>query len=321
MRGDRSMSCPTRRSRRRGASVALFAAAVLGLAACDEAGGEERETTFAVQAWPELVMTTQVVEEILGEMGYTTETDDMSVEVTAEALDTDDVDVYLGNWWPSQEPTFGERIEDDEVDVVGTYLEGTEYQPAVPAYVADAGVTSFADLDDHADEFDRTIYGIEAGAPGNETIMDAIDDDAYGLGDWELVESSTPGMLAELESVYDEEEWIVFLGWTPHWMTVEYDLTFLEDPEDVWPGAGEVRAVTRSGLEDEDPDLVRLLSQLETEIETQSDWIHELEQEERAEEEVAREWLGENPDIVEGWLEGVETADGEDAAEVVPDAF
>ena len=138
-------------------------------------------------------------------------------------------------------------------------LTGTEYAPAVPGDIAkDLGISSLADLDEHADEFGRKIYGIEAGSPGNETIQEAIDDDAYGLGDWELVASGTPAMLAQVEKSTEGRRPDRLPGWSPHWMTVQFDTVFLEDPEKVWGGAGEIRTLTRAGFADDNPSISTL---------------------------------------------------------------
>jgi glycine betaine/proline transport system substrate-binding protein len=197
-------------------------------------------------------------------------------------------------------------------------LEGTQYAPAVPGYAADAlGVRSLADLDRHADAFERKIYGIEPGAPGNETINQAIAQDAYGLGDWELVASSTEAMLAEVDRHAASGKPIVFLGWSPHWMTTEYDLHFLDDPQGVWPGAGQVRSLIRSNRGDADPNLVRFISQISVDVTTASDFIRAVDKDGKPAEAVAQEWMQSHPDRVEAWLQGVTAVGGEPAAQVV----
>ena len=212
----------------------------------DAAGGGADSVVFAEQPWVDLQVENEIAVQILEQLGYDASIKrNLSVENAASALGTGDLDAYLGNWWPSQEPTFGELIDEGKVGVVSTIVTGTEYAPAVPGDVADDGISSLADLDEHADEFDRKIYGIEAGSPGNETIQKAIDEDAYGLEDWELVASGTPAMLAQVEKSEKAGDPIVFLAWSPHWMTVQFDTVFLEDPEKVWGGAGEIRTLTR----------------------------------------------------------------------------
>jgi glycine betaine/proline transport system substrate-binding protein len=81
------------------------------------------------------------------------------------------------------------------------------------------------------------IYGIEPGNDGNRLIMDMIAANAFGLGDaeFEVVESSEQGMLAQVARASDRDEPIVFLGWEPHPMNANFDLTYLTGGDD-WFG-------------------------------------------------------------------------------------
>jgi glycine betaine/proline transport system substrate-binding protein len=280
--------------------------------------GGENAVRFVQQPWADLVVETEIAMQVLNRLGYTATTQEVAVPLAAEALATGRADAYLGNWWPSQQAVFTEHIDSGAVKVAGTVLEGTEYAPAVPGYVAEQlGVRSLADLDQHADAFERKIYGIEPGAPGNETISQAIAQDAYGLGDWELVASSTEAMLAEVSRRAAAGEPIVFLGWSPHWMTSEFNLHFLDDPQSVWPGAGQVRSLVRSELEAADPNLVRFISQISVDTATASDFIRAVDKDGKPAETVAQEWMQAHPDRIEAWLQGVTSVNGEPAAQVV----
>jgi len=109
----------------------------------------------------------------------------------------------------------------------------------------------------------------------------------------------------------------VFLGWSPHWMTVEWKTNFLDDPEKVWPGAGEIRVLARGELEQQDPNLYRFLSQVRVDGETASAWIYGLDKEKKAAEKLAAEWIAAHPDVLRSWLDGVTTADGKPAVDAV----
>jgi glycine betaine/proline transport system substrate-binding protein len=301
-------------------AVAVLVGGCSGVEATGFGGsaGGEHSVRFVQQPWADLVVETEVAMQVLTELGYETSTQEVSVPLGAEALATGRADVYLGNWWPSQQDVFTEHLDAGAVEVVGTVLEGTEYSPAVPGYVADQlGVRSLADLDRHADAFGRKIYGIEPGAPGNETISQAIAQDAYGLGDWELVASSTEAMLAEVSRLAAKKEPIVFLGWSPHWMTSEYQLHFLDDPQAVWPGAGEVRSLARAGLAEADPNLVRFISRITVDTATASDFIRAVDKDGKSPDVVAKEWMQAHPDQLRAWLDGVTSVSGEPAAQVV----
>ena len=325
------MSHPFRRATTRlakpAAAIAALAVVAAGCAsdskaeasgfADDAAGGGTDSVVFAEQPWVDLQVENEIAVQILDRLGYDASIKrNLSVENAASALGTGDLDAYLGNWWPSQEPTFGELIDDGKVDVVSTIVTGTEYAPAVPGDVADElGVSSLADLDEHADEFDRKIYGIEAGSPGNETIQKAIDEDAYGLGDWELVASGTPAMLAQVEKSQKAGDPIVFLAWSPHWMTVQFDTVFLEDPDKVWGGAGEIRTLTREGFAEDNPAIETFIGNLEFSTDEAGEFYYAHDKDGQDLGEIASAWIKANPDKVASFLQGVDDADGKPGAE------
>lgn len=283
-----------------------------------QAGGSDT-ITLIEHPWVDLQVENEISRQLLEELGYPVKIDSVSVELGAQALSTGDADAYLGNWWPSQEPTYASLIEGEQVEVVNEeLLTGTRYAPAVPGDVAEQlGISSLADLDAHAEAFGRKFYGIEPGSPGNETIQKAIDADAYGLGDWTLVESGTPAMLTQVKKAQGSGDPIVFLGWSPHWMTVDFDAVFLEDPEGVWGGAGAIRAVTRAGLAEDAPEVSTFLSNLSFTTDEAGQFYFDHDKSGKDVSEIAAAWIEANPDKVKSFLEGVESADGEDAQAVV----
>lgn len=300
---------------------ALFATLTLAFsAACGETEGFDsgdaaaNEVRLVQQPWEDLVVENEIVSQILEDLGYTARVQELSVPLGAQALVNGDADVYLGNWWPSQEPVFGKHIDSGKVEVTSTLVTGTTYAPAVPKQVAEKyDVHSLADLKAKRSVFGGQFLGIEPGTPGNQYIADAIKDNAYGLGDWKLVQSGTPAMLAEVERRVARDKPVVFLGWEPHWMNVEWDLVYLEDPDKVWPGAGEIRIVTREDFASDNPNVARLLSQMKVDRETASEWIYQLSKEKKPAKAIASEWIKDNPEQVAAWLKGVQTVDGEPA--------
>jgi glycine betaine/proline transport system substrate-binding protein len=284
-----------------------------------DSGGGADSVTLVEQPWVDLQVENEISKQLLEKLGYTVQIDSVSVELGAQALSTGDADAYLGNWWPSQEPTFGDLIDGGQIEVANdALLTGTQYAPAVPGDVAEElGVTSLADLDENAEEFDHKIYGIEPGSPGNETIQKAIDADAYGLGDWTLVESGTPAMLTQVEKAQSRGDAIVFLAWSPHWMTVQFKTVFLDDPEGVWGGAGSIRTVTRAGFAEEAPDIAAFLANLTFTPEEAGQFYFDHDKSGMELSEVASEWIDANPDKVKSFLAGVKSADGEDAEAVI----
>src|SRR5690625_1867164 len=100
------------------------------------------------------------------------------------------------------------------------------------------------------------IVGID---PGSGTMNIAAETvEAYNL-DLELLPSSEPAMLTELQGAIANEEPIVVTLWEPHWMFSEYDLKFLEDPQGTLGESENIHTMVRHGLEEEQPAAFKLL--------------------------------------------------------------
>ena len=122
---------PTRRGVRLAVLATLGLSAVLTGCASDSdtddgfasssSGGGTDSVVLAEQPWVDLQVENEIAVQVLQELGYDASIKkNLSVENAASALGTGDIDAYLGNWWPSQEPTFGELIDGGDVDVVST---------------------------------------------------------------------------------------------------------------------------------------------------------------------------------------------------------
>ncbi len=158
----------------------------------------------------------------------------LSVPVTYASIENKDIDVFLGNWMPTMEGDLGPYRDKGTVEVLGANLEGAKYTLAVPKYTFDAGLKSFGDIAKFKDQLSAKIYGIEPGNDGNRLILDMIANDKFGLGSFELVESSEQGMLAEVARATKDSQPIVFLGWAPHPMNVNFPLEYLSGGDDVF---------------------------------------------------------------------------------------
>jgi glycine betaine/proline transport system substrate-binding protein len=190
--------------------------------------------------------------------------------------------------------------------------------------VYDAGVTSVNDLAEHAEQFEQRIHGIEAGNDGNELIQQMIDDDAYGLGDWQVIDSSEAGMLAELSARVPNEKWMVFLGWEPHPMNTNFEMAYLSDADDYFGpnlGGATVYTNTRTGFVESCPNVGELLSNMTFTLEMENQLMSAIMDEGVEPREAARDYLSAHPDVLEAWLEGVTTRDGGDALPAVQSAL
>ncbi|WP_318518332.1 choline ABC transporter substrate-binding protein [Photobacterium leiognathi] len=277
---------------------------------------------FADVGWTDITATTAVTSELLKGMGYNTKTDLLSVPVTYSSMANGDIDVFLGNWMPTMEGDIAKYREAKKVETVKANLEGAKYTLAVPKYVYDAGVKSFADLAKHADKFKGRIYGIEPGNDGNRLIQSMIDTNAFGLKDFSLVESSEAGMVSQVSRAVRRDQWIVYLGWAPHPMNSNVEMEYLAGGDDFFGpnyGGANVYTNVRSNYLTECPNVGQLLKNLSFSLEMENSLMEAILNQKVQPEKAARQWLSENPQQVEAWLKDVKTREGNVATTAVLD--
>ena len=301
----------------------MIAGVIAGSASLAHANQCE-QVRFSDVGWTDITATTAMASVVLESLGYETRTQLLSVPVTYRSLANGDIDVFLGNWMPTMEADIAPYREAGTVDILGENLEGAKYTLAVPRYVYEAGVTRFEDIAKHADQFDNRIYGIEPGNDGNRLIQDMIDQNAFELNGFRVVESSEAGMLSQVGRAVRRNEWIVFLGWEPHPMNANYELAYLEGGDDFFGpdlGGATVYTNVRHGYADECPNVGRFLTNLKFTLEIENEVMALILDEGQEPNAAARNWISANPDVLEAWLEGVTTVSGEAALPVAQSAF
>lgn len=279
-----------------------------------------QEVVFSDVGWTDITATTAVATTILEALGYEAEAEVLSVPVTYTSLANGDVDVFLGNWMPTMEADIASYREAGTVEVVRANLEGAKYTLAVPQYTYDAGLQSFEDIAEFEEELDAEIYGIEPGNDGNRLIQEMIDNDTFGLAGFEVVESSEQGMLAQVARSVQSGDHVVFLGWEPHPMNANFDMAYLSGGDDIFGpnfGGATVYTNVRAGLMQECENLARFLSSLEFTLPLENEIMAMILDDSMRPETAAETWLAENPSVMEPWLDGVTTVDGEPALPAV----
>ncbi|HIF76481.1 MAG TPA: choline ABC transporter substrate-binding protein [Sulfitobacter sp.] len=298
----------------------LMTSALATVAATSLAAAECNEVTFSDVGWTDITATTAAASVVLDALGYDTETKILAVPVTYTSMASGDIDVFLGNWMPTMEGDIAKYREEGSVDTVRANLEGAKYTLAVNKAAADMGIKTFADIAANKDALEGEIYGIEPGNDGNRLIQSMIDENAFELGEFEVVESSEQGMLAQVQRATRKEEPVVFLGWEPHPMNANFDLTYLEGGDDYFGpdlGGATVYTNTRAGFVEECPNLGKFLNNLEFTLEMENEIMGAILDDGEKPEEAAAAWIKANSDVLSTWLDGVTTVDGGDAMEAV----
>ncbi|MBF8780730.1 choline ABC transporter substrate-binding protein [Pseudomonas fulva] len=298
--------------------VALCAAPLLAQAAEPE---QCRTVRFSDVGWTDITVTTAVTSTVLQALGYKTRTTMISVPVTYKSLAAGkDLDVFLGNWMPTMENDIKQYRDAGTVETVRANLENAKYTLAVPKALYDKGLKDFADIARFKQELAGKIYGIEPGNDGNRTIQSMIDKNAFGLKDagFKLVQSSEAGMLSQVDRAAKRGEAVVFLGWEPHPMNKRFDMKYLSGGDAFFGpdyGKATVLTNTRKGYVEQCSNVGRLLKNLSFTLDMESTLMGNVLDDKMKPEAAARAWLKANPQVLDSWLAGVKTVDGEPGLE------
>ena len=279
-----------------------------------------RAVRLADIGWTDTTATTALFGHLVHELGYQPAITVLSLPVTYASLKNRDLDIFLGNWMPSQEADRRPYVADHSVDVVGANLEGAKYTLAVPDYTFDAGLKDFADINRFAAPLKQTIYGIEPGNDGNRLILKLIQENRFGLGDFKLVESSEQGMLAEVERAVRFKQPIVFLAWAPHPMNMRFSLRYLTGGDDTFGpnyGGAAIYTNTRAGYVEACPNVGRLLKNFKLTVDGLSELEARILDDHESPDDAAAGWIKKHPDWVAPWLEGVTHFDGAPARDLL----
>ncbi|WP_018183852.1 choline ABC transporter substrate-binding protein [Kaistia granuli] len=273
-----------------------------------------KSVRFSDVGWTDISATTGLTSRILTGLGYEPKLQVLSVPVTYASLKNKDIDVYLGNWLPSMAADLQPYLDDGSVEVVGVNLEGAKYTLAVPAYLFDEGLKTFADIAKFKDKLDGKLYGIEPGNDGNRLILDMIKADKFGLGSFELVESSEQGMLAQVDRAGRKKDAIVFLGWAPHPMNEKFAMQYLDGGDEVFGpnfGGATVSTSVRKGYLEECPNVGALIKNMKFTLPIEGQVMSSILDDGKEPIAAAEAWLKANPSQLDAWLAGVNTIDGQ----------
>ena len=275
--------------------LSMFVGAVLA-APLAATAADKGEVELTYVEWSSEVASTNVIKAVLEQQGYEVDMTSVSASAMWQGVASGDADGMVAAWLPSTHGHYLEKVQDDVVDL-GPNLDGTRIGLVVPSYV---DVDSIAELNDHAEQFDEEIVGIDPGAGIMSKTEKAIEE--YGMDDMELVSGSGATMTAALKDAIKNEEAVVVTGWTPHWKFARFDLKYLDDPKNVYGGAEQIHTVVRDGLKDDMPEVYKILDRFEwTPADMQQVMVWNREDGADPAETAAR-WVEENPEKVNAWV-------------------
>ena len=268
---------------------------------------------FADVGWSDIAATTGLASVVLEGLGYKPNVTIASIPIAFAGMKKKQIDVFLGYWNPSMTPQIEPFVKAGDIKVLDTpNLVGAKYTLAVPTYLYDKGLKTFADIAKFEKELGGKIHGIEPGNDGNALIAGMIKDNKFGLKSFKMVESSEAGMLVEAQRAIKDQKAIVFLGWEPHPMNVQMKMSYLAGGDDIFgPNLGEAKVYTAipPSYEKKCPNVYKFLTNLQFTLDMENQVMGPILKKVKP-NKAAKDYLVKNPAILDKWLAGVNTLDG-----------
>jgi len=282
---------------------------------------------LAMNEWTGQHVSTAVAGEVLKRMGYNVEYVTAGYYPQVQAMAEGDLDASLEIWSSNIGDGWDEHFDSGAVEVVSH--SGLQPQEAwyVPGYVVDMcpGLPNWEALNDCVDLF-ATPETMPSGRfldyPADWGDKNRPRIEALGL-DFVNIQSGGEGaIIAEIKSAYERQAPLLTMFWEPHWIHAQYDMQrvylpeyeegCLEDPAlgpnpDVawdcdWAGA-EIWKVANPALEDSHPGAWGLIDAYSITNAEQAQMMSEIDDKGRDLIEVVNEWLDNNPDKVQAWMD------------------
>jgi glycine betaine/proline transport system substrate-binding protein len=274
------------------------AAVLFTLSATAQVHADEKTLVIGTNNWAENIAVANLWKLVLDDKGYDIELSDVGKSALYAGMASNDIDLSLEIWLPNTDKEYLAPYK-DTLEVHDAWYDKTALGLVVPSYV---DIDSIPELVERADEFEYqgspTILGIDSGSAIAALSDEAVE--AYELPISQM-NSSEPAMMSALDSAYQNEQPILVTLWSPHWAFANYDLKYLEDPENIYGDGDTIYWFSREGFSEDDPWLTAVLdawhmsddslSELMAEIESQGDPVTG-----------AQTWLDENRDQVDEWL-------------------
>jgi glycine betaine/proline transport system substrate-binding protein len=311
----------TRCPRRRGTSLlaGLIALTIASITACSGGGGssfsggsgggsgsggdagDKNVSISVVAGWDEDVAASNLWKSLLEERGYTVNMQELDIASTFTGVANGQVDLYMDAWLPTTHQAYWDRFK-DQLEVVTTWQEGKN-TVVVPDYVTD--VNTIADLKGKAAQFDGRIVGIEAGAGEMKAMREKVIP-GYGLeSEYNLVEGSSPAMLASLDSAIKQKQPIVVTLWQPHWAFSRFPIKVLDDTQTAFGPPDQMQIVATKGWGEANPEVAGWLKNFKITPEQLSDLMLKIQNGGKGQEQAtAKQWAADNKQVVDAWFSG-----------------
>ncbi|MFD1347779.1 glycine betaine ABC transporter substrate-binding protein [Oceanobacillus caeni] len=251
-------------------------------------------------SWAENIAVTNMWKVILEEKGYEVNFHLLDMGTQMAALENDALDINLEVWLPVQDKEYVKQYKDKVNFSEETWYDNAKVGLVVPSYMED--INSIEDLRENQELFQGEITGFDPGA-GTMLVTEEVIEE-YDL-DYELLSSSEPAMLTEIEAATENKEPIVAPLWNPHRVFSELDLKYLEDPKEVYGGVEKIYHATRLGFAEDFPEVSEWIKNWKMDDQSVGELMSYVnEAEENGEDPMvgAEKWIEDNEELVNEWV-------------------
>ncbi|MFE6840642.1 ABC transporter permease/substrate binding protein [Streptomyces sp. NPDC057705] len=257
--------------------------------------GKGRTVSVGYIPWDEGIASTFLWKELLERRGFKVDARQLEAGALYTGLAGGQLDFQTDSWLPVTHAQYWEKYG-NKLEDLGSWYGPTSLELSVPSYMKD--VRSLADLKGKSGQFKGRIIGIEPSAGAMSILKDKVLKE-YGLeGEYQVVDGSTPGMLAELKRAYEKKEPVAVVLWSPHWAYSTYELTKLEDPKGAWGKGDGIHTLARKGFTADEPEVARWLSSFKLTEEQLTSLEAKIQDTGKGkEQEAVRAWLGDHPEV------------------------
>lgn len=292
------------------------------------------DVVIGVPNWPSVRVTAHVLKVVMEEnFGLEVELQNGTNPVVFEAMDTGSMHVHPEVWLPNQTNLHNKFVKDRKTVSINPNGVAGDQAMCVTAGTAErTGISELSELTnpDMASNFDTDGDGkgeIWIGASGwASTNVEKIRAKSYGYAEtMNLKEMDETLALAEVDTAVAQGKNIVFFCYTPHHMFALHDLVILKEPAydaTKWnvkqptdgadwlevseaPTAWDTAYLHihyASALNDTNPDAAKMLSKVKLNTDIVSSMTYALVVEQQDPADFATNWVMENSDLVDAWL-------------------
>jgi len=307
------------------AIAAAFAASLPFAAAADSAD----PIIIPTHNWSSQIVMSNVVGQIFESMGNSVEYVSTDSQAVYEAVRLGDVTLEMEVWEGAFGPAFEEALEKGGLHDVGDHNAVTREDWWYPMWTKDAcpGLPAWEALNECAEKFATPETGDKGrflGGPVDWLKHDLERVEALGMDFVVVNAGSASALWAEVASAERDKRPVVIFNWTPNFVEAVWPGEFVEFPEyfegcktdaslgpnpDATydcgnPANGYLKKAAWDGMEEKWPDAYAVLRKISFTNPQIAEMAKLVDVDEFEPEDAAAEWLEQNPDVWQPWLEG-----------------